>query len=132
MATPERLKYRTAPPWRSARALVDTGDEVGHAVNASERPRQSRRKEPVGVGDATYDTSSLAVPPVSGEETRRAPGEGCSRTRGLGRPRVALVADSRAYSSVTAPPPRARACPARACSPCGRGTRDSAATGGGT
>src|SRR5215470_19765685 len=86
--------------------LVDTGDEVGHAVNPSERPRQCRRKAPVDVGDATYDPSSLAVPPVSGEETRRAPGEGCSRTRGRPSPRVALVADSRAYSGVTAPPPR--------------------------
>src|SRR5215470_357619 len=61
--------------------LVDTGDEVGHAVNPSERPRQCRRKAPVDVGDATYDTSRLAVPPVSGEETRRAPGEGCSKAR---------------------------------------------------
>src|SRR5690348_2479629 len=34
--------------------------------------------------------------------------------------------------AVTAPPRRARACPARACSPCGRGTPGSAATGGGT
>src|SRR5215470_346483 len=124
---PDRLDERSS----AVRVFVDTEDEVGHAVSPSGRPRQVSREGAVGVGDIRYVEPSRAAR-VRSRNAARLAKKGRNRTRGRPGPRVLLVADSRAYATVTAPPPRARACPARACSPCGRGTRDSAATGGGT